>query len=53
MALIALGEVEDEREAGSALRRSSVAGGKKHAENLAPERRAEIARNIAANPSFK
>lgn len=46
---IATGEVEDEREAlSSAAAELGRKGGKKRAENMTPERRAEIARAAAA-----
>ena len=46
---IATGEVEDEREAASsAAAQLGSLGGKKRAENMSPERRAEIARAAAA-----
>lgn len=48
VARIATGEIEDEREAlSSAAAELGRAGGKKRAENMAPERRAEIARKAA------
>jgi hypothetical protein len=48
VARIATGEVEDEREAtSSAAAQLGRLGGKKRAENMTPERRAEIARNAA------
>jgi hypothetical protein len=46
---IATGEVEDEREAtSSAAAQLGRLGGKKRAENMSPERRAEIARAAAS-----
>jgi general stress protein YciG len=46
---IATGEIEDEREAlSSAAAELGRKGGKKRAENMTPERRAEIARKAAA-----
>jgi len=46
---IATGEVEDERdEIKSAAAQLGSKGGKKRAENMTPERRAEIARKAAA-----
>ena len=46
---IATGEIEDEREAASsAAAQLGSLGGKKRAENLTPERRAEIAKAAAA-----
>jgi hypothetical protein len=46
---IATGEVEDERdELKSAAAQLGSVGGKKRAENMTPERRAEIARAAAA-----
>ncbi|QDX24820.1 RNA-binding protein [Sphingomonas suaedae] len=46
---IATGEIEDERETlSSAAAELGRAGGKKRAENMTPERRAEIARAAAA-----
>lgn len=46
---IATGEIEDEREAASsAAAQLGRLGGKKRAENMTPERRAEIARKAAA-----
>ena len=49
IAKIATGEVEDERDEklSSAAAEMGRAGGKKRAENLSPERRAEIAREAA------
>lgn len=48
IAKIATGEVEDERESlSSAAAELGRKGGKKRAENMTPERRAEIARNAA------
>jgi len=48
IAKIATGEVEDEREAlSSAAAELGRKGGKKRAENMTPERRAEIARKAA------
>ena len=45
---IATGEIEDEREAlSSAAAEMGRAGGKKRAENMTPERRAEIAKAAA------
>lgn len=45
---IATGEIEDEREEPkSAAAQLGSKGGKKRAENMTPERRAEIARNAA------
>ena len=45
---IATGEIEDEREAASsAAAQLGKLGGKKRAENMTPERRAEIARKAA------
>ena len=49
VARIATGEVEDEREElTSAAAQLGSKGGKKRAENMTPERRAEIARKAAA-----
>jgi hypothetical protein len=49
VAKIATGEIEDEREALSgAAAELGRAGGKKRAETMSPERRAEIARQAAA-----
>jgi general stress protein YciG len=50
IAKIATGEVEDERdeELSSAAAEMGRKGGKKRAENMTPERRAEIARKAAA-----
>lgn len=46
---IATGEIEDERdELKSAAAQLGSKGGKKRAENMTPERRAEIARKAAA-----
>lgn len=47
---IATGEIEYEREAASSHAAAQIgsAGGKKRAENMAPERRVEIARKGAA-----
>ncbi len=46
---IATGEIEDEREElSSAAAQLGRLGGKKRAENMTPERRAEIARKAAA-----
>jgi hypothetical protein len=46
---IATGEIEDEREElKSAAAQLGSKGGKKRAENMTPERRAEIARKAAA-----
>lgn len=49
IAKIATGEIEDEREEGlsSAAAELGRKGGKKRAENMSPERRAEIARKAA------
>lgn len=48
VAKIATGEVEDERaEISSAAAELGRKGGKKRAENMSPERRAEIARKAA------
>lgn len=48
IAKIATGEIEDEREElTSAAAQLGRKGGKKRAENMTPERRAEIARNAA------
>lgn len=45
---IATGEIEDEREGlSSAAAQLGSKGGKKRAENMTPERRAEIARKAA------
>jgi hypothetical protein len=45
---IATGEIEDEREGlSSAAAQLGRAGGKKRAENMTPERRAEIAKKAA------
>jgi hypothetical protein len=49
VAKIATGEIEDEREElTSAAAQLGRKGGKKRAENMTPERRAEIARKAAA-----
>ncbi len=49
IAKIATGEVKDERDAvASAAAQLGSLGGRKRAENLTPERRAEIARKAAA-----
>lgn len=49
VARIATGEIEDERdEVRSAAAQLGSLGGKKRAENMTPERRAEIARKAAA-----
>lgn len=49
VAKIATGEIEDTREdVSSAAAQLGRLGGKKRAENLTPERRAEIARTAAA-----
>ncbi len=49
VARIATGEIEDERDSlSSAAAELGRAGGKKRAENMTPERRAEIARAAAA-----
>lgn len=49
VARIATGEIEDEREElASAAAQLGSKGGKKRAENMTPERRAEIARKAAA-----
>jgi hypothetical protein len=49
IAKIATGEIDDEREeASSAAAQLGRLGGKKRAENMSPERRAEIARKAAA-----
>jgi len=49
IAKIATGEVEDEREAlSSAAAELGRKGGKKRAETMSPERRAEVARKAAA-----
>ncbi len=49
VARIATGEIDDEREElSSAAAQLGRAGGKKRAENMTPERRAEIAREAAA-----
>ena len=46
---IATGEIEDERESlSSAAAEMGRAGGKKRADNMTPERRAEIAKAAAA-----
>jgi len=45
---IATGEIEDERDLSSAAAELGRKGGKKRAENMAPERRAEIAKKAAA-----
>jgi hypothetical protein len=47
---IATGEIEDERDEklSSAAAQLGSLGGKKRAENMSPERRAEIARKAAA-----
>jgi hypothetical protein len=48
IARIATGEIEDEREElSSAAAQLGRAGGKKRAENMTPERRAEIAKKAA------
>lgn len=50
IAKIATGEIEDERETlSSAAAELGRKGGKKRAENMTPERRAEIARKAAAS----
>lgn len=50
VAKIATGEIEDEREElSSAAAEMGRKGGKKRAENMTPERRAEIARKAAAS----
>ena len=47
---IATGEIEDEREElSSAAAQLGSKGGKKRAENMTPERRAEVARKAAAS----
>jgi general stress protein YciG len=49
VAKIATGEIEDEREAlSSAAAELGRKGGQRRAENMTPERRAEIARKAAA-----
>ena len=48
IAKIATGEVDDERELSSAAAELGRKGGKKRAENMAPERRVEIAKAAAA-----
>jgi general stress protein YciG len=48
VARIATGEIEHERELSSAAAELGRKGGRKRAENMAPERRAEIARKAAA-----
>ncbi len=48
VAKIATGEIEDERLLSSAAAEMGRKGGKKRAENMTPERRAEIARKAAA-----
>jgi general stress protein YciG len=49
VAKIATGEIEDDRGAlSSAAAEMGRKGGKKRAENMTPERRAEIARKAAA-----
>ncbi len=48
VAKIATGEIEDERELSSAAAELGRKGGKARAEKMSPERRAEIARNAAA-----
>ena len=49
VAKIATGEIEDEREElSSAAAQLGSKGGKKRAENMTPERRAEFARKAAA-----
>lgn len=48
IAKIATGEIEDERGLSSAAAELGRKGGKKRAENMTPERRAEIARLAAA-----
>lgn len=49
VAKIATGEIEDERDPiSSAAAEMGRRGGKKRAENMTPERRAEIARKAAA-----
>jgi hypothetical protein len=45
---IATGEIEHERELSSAAAELGRKGGKKRAENMTPERRAEIAKKAAA-----
>jgi general stress protein YciG len=53
IAKIATGEIEDEREGlSSAAAEMGRKGGQKRAENMTPERRAEIAR-IAAEKRWK
>ncbi len=47
VARIATGEIEDERELSSAAAELGRKGGKKRAENMTPERRADIARAAA------
>lgn len=50
VARIAIGEIEDERDpVRSAAAELGSRGGKKRAENMTPERRAEIARKAAAS----
>lgn len=50
VARIATGEIEDERdELTSAAAQLGSKGGKKRAENMTPERRAEIAKKAAAS----
>jgi hypothetical protein len=44
---IATGEIEDTRETSSAATQLGSLGGKKRAENMTPERRAEIAKAAA------
>ena len=48
VARIATGEVEDERAISTAAAEMGRKGGKKRAENMTPERRAEIAKKAAA-----
>ena len=48
VARIATGEVDHERELSSAAAELGRKGGKKRAENMTPERRAEIAKKAAA-----
>jgi general stress protein YciG len=48
IAKIATGEIEDERELSSAAAELGRKGGTKRAENMSPERRAEIAKKAAA-----
>ena len=47
VAKIATGEIEDERELSTAAAELGRKGGRKRAEKLSPERRAEIARKAA------